>query len=81
MENPTINERIIYFDQNFCVVTKLPGENSQTDIPQVFKVEIESRLERKMDFIECPHRLDMPVSGVQIIAFNKQTFDFFTKNL
>lgn len=80
MENPTINERIIYFDQNFCVVTKLAGENSQTDIPIIFKDEIESRLEKKIDFIECPHRLDMPVSGVQIIAFNKTTFDFFTKN-
>ena len=80
MENPTINERIIYFDQNFCVVTKLAGENSQTDIPKIFKDEIESRLEKKIDFIECPHRLDMPVSGVQIIAFNKTTFDFFTKN-
>ena len=80
MENPTINERIIYFDQNFCVVTKLPGENSQTDIPKIFKDEIESRLEKKIDFIECPHRLDMPVSGVQIIAFNKTTFDLFTKN-
>ena len=80
MENPTINERIIYFDQNFCVVTKLAGENSQTDIPKIFKDEIESRLEKKIDFIECPHRLDIPVSGVQIIAFNKTTFDFFTKN-
>ena len=80
MENPTINERIIYFDQNFCVVTKLAGENSQTDIPKIFKDEIESRLEKKIDFIECPHRLDMPVSGVQIIAFNKTTFDFYTKN-
>lgn len=80
MENPTINERIIYFDQNFCVVTKLAGENSQTDIPKIFKDEIESRLEKKIDFIECPHRLDMPVSGVQIISFNKETFDFFTKN-
>lgn len=80
MENPTINERIIYFDQNFCVVTKLAGENSQTDIPKIFKDEIESRLEKKINFIECPHRLDMPVSGVQIIAFNKTTFDFFTKN-
>ena len=80
MENPTINERIIYFDQNFCVVTKLAGENSQTDIPKIFKDEIESRLEKKIDFIECPHRLDMPVSGVQIIAFNKTTFDLFTKN-
>ena len=80
MENPTINERIIYFDQNFCVVTKLAGENSQTDIPNIFKDEIESRLEKKIDFIECPHRLDIPVSGVQIIAFNKTTFYFFTKN-
>ena len=80
MENPTINERIIYFDQNFCVVTKLAGENSQTDIPKIFKDEIKSRLEKKIDFIECPHRLDMPVSGVQIIAFNKTTFYFFTKN-
>ena len=80
MEKPTINERIIYFDQNFCVVTKLAGENSQTDIPKIFKDEIESRLEKKIDFIECPHRLDMPVSGVQIIAFNKTTFDLFTKN-
>ena len=73
-------QRIIYLENDFCVVTKLAGENSQTDIPKIFKSEIESRLNKEMDFIECPHRLDMPVSGVQIIALNKETFNFFTQN-
>ena len=79
-ENLKISDRFIYFCQDFCVVTKLAGENSQTDIPKIFKSEIESKLNKKIDFIEVPHRLDMPVSGVQIIALNKETFDFFTKN-
>ena len=73
-------QRIIYLENDFCVVTKLAGENSQTDIPKIFKSEIESRLNKEIDFIECPHRLDMPVSGVQIIALNKETFNFFTQN-
>ena len=75
MDTLSIRERIIYFDQNFCVVTKLPGENSQSDIPRIFQNELENLLVKKIDFIECPHRLDMPVSGVQIISFNKETFD------
>ena len=75
-----VSQRIIYLENDFCVVTKLAGENSQTDIPKIFKYEIESRLNKEIDFIECPHRLDMPVSGVQIIALNKETFNFFTQN-
>ena len=33
-------QRIIYLENDFCVVTKLAGENSQTDIPKIFKSEI-----------------------------------------
>lgn len=79
-ESLKISDRFIYCSEDFCVVTKLAGENSQTDIPKIFKDEIESKLNKKIDFIECPHRLDMPVSGVQIIALNKETFNFFTQN-
>ena len=75
-----ISDRIIHLENDFCVVTKLAGENSQTDIPKIFKEEIEFKLNKKIDFIECPHRLDMPVSGVQIIALNKESFNFFTQN-
>ena len=75
-----ISDRIIHLENDFCVVTKLAGENSQTDISKIFKDEIEFKLNKKIDFIECPHRLDMPVSGVQIIALNKESFNFFTQN-
>lgn len=75
-----ISDRIIHLENDFCVVTKLAGENSQTDIPKIFKDEIEFKLNKKIDFIECPHRLDMPVSGIQIIALNKESFNFFTQN-
>ncbi len=79
-ESLKISDRFIHFSEDFCVVTKLAGENSQADIPKIFKGEIEHQLNKKIDFIECPHRLDMPVSGIQIIALNKETFNFFTQN-
>lgn len=74
-----MKNRIIYFDSEFCVVVKHAGENAETDIPQIFMEEIESRLGHSPEIISCPHRLDMPVSGIQIICFTKKCADFFTQ--
>lgn len=78
--NSDISSRIIYFDKEFCVVVKHALENAETDVPQIFKDEIEARLGYVPELIACPHRLDMPVAGVQIIAFTKKAADFFTQN-
>jgi len=74
-----MESRIIHFDTEYCVVVKHAGENAETDIPELFKDEITSRLGHKPELIACPHRLDMPVAGVQIICFTKKAADFFTQ--
>lgn len=74
-----MQSRIIHFDKEFCVVVKFPLENAETDVPEIFRDEITKRLGFNPEIIACPHRLDMPVSGVQIIAFTKKAADFFTQ--
>lgn len=74
-----MTSRILHFEKEYCVVVKHAGENAETDIPQLFKDEIYSRLGFTPELISCPHRLDMPVAGVQIIAFTKKAADFFTQ--
>ena len=83
MQQDDINSRILYFDKDFCVVTKFAGENSETDIPKIFHSEILERcgklgIKKNEIKIACPHRLDMCVSGVQIICFTKESFSFFS---
>ncbi len=73
-----LEERIIAFYEDFCVVVKHAGENAETDVPKLFEPVITQKLGRKPELIACPHRLDMPVSGVQIISFSKKNFEYFT---
>lgn len=78
MDKADLKSRLIHFDKEYCVVTKFPGENAESDIPCIFKNEIENKLGKTPELIESPHRLDMSVSGVQIIAFSKKAFQFYT---
>ncbi|MDD7416644.1 MAG: RNA pseudouridine synthase [Treponemataceae bacterium] len=73
-----LERRIIVFYDDFCIVTKYAGENAETDIPRIFEPVIKKKLGKEPEIISCPHRLDMPVGGVQIIAFTKKTFEYFT---
>lgn len=83
MDKNDFSSRIIHFDKDFCVVTKFAGENSQSEIPELFADEIKNRCRERGDkinikIIECPHRLDMCVSGVQIICFSEESLKFFS---
>lgn len=86
MEQTDLAGRIVHFDRDFCVVTKFAGENSQSDIPKIFQPEINRRLveneifsRKTPEVLECPHRLDMGVSGVQIICFSRFSLKFFSE--
>lgn len=73
----TLEERLIYCDDRFAVVNKIPGEMCSFDegkpdekfyIPVIFKNSIETYLNRKTECIECVNRVDRPVSGLVLLA-------------
>lgn len=78
----SLTERLLWCDERFAVVNKLPGEmcssedgtfNESLYIPQVFRNEIEKKLNRKPELIECVNRIDRPVSGIVLIALTENS--------
>lgn len=75
---------ILYFDDDIVIINKLQGlvceitEDKDSSIPLIYKPIIEEKLGHKVSLIECPHRLDKTVSGVQIIALNNEAFTNLT---
>ena len=74
------DKRIVYADQDFALVVKLAGEICQYDenakdnessLSLIVKPLLEERLEKKIDFCQCVHRLDRPVSGLCLIALSE----------
>ena len=77
------DNRIVYADQDFALVVKLAGEICQYDenakdnessLSLIVKPLLEERLEKKIDFCQCVHRLDRPVSGLCLIALSEKSF-------
>lgn len=80
-------KRIVYLDQDFALVVKLAGEICQYDenakdnessLSFIVKPLLEERLGKKIDFCQCVHRLDRPVSGLCLIALSEKSFTMFS---
>lgn len=78
----TLEERLIWCDERFAVVNKLPGEMCSSDdgkideksyIPLLFKDIIEKKLNTKTGIIECVNRIDRPVSGLVLLALSEDS--------
>lgn len=78
----SVEERLVFCNENFAVVNKIPGEVCSSDegkfdpafyVPDVFKAAIEAKLVKKPDLIECVNRIDRPVSGLVLLALNEDS--------
>lgn len=78
---PSVPQRVLFSDEHLMAVVKIPGEvcegKTAESIPVLFSEE------GKEDFVpphfmECPNRLDKPVSGVQLIARNPSSLAFLS---
>lgn len=72
---------IIYLDNYFSVVLKQSGEICQTqdikfDLAKIILPFAQKKLGFNLDFCQCVNRLDQPVTGLCVVAFNQ---DIFTK--
>lgn len=70
----SLEKRILYSDENFAIVMKLPGEICE-DVPEQLKKSNEAQYYLPEIFgkyfntkVYCVHRLDRPVSGLCVIA-------------
>lgn len=77
---------ILYCDEYFAVVYKATGlvcefYEKEDSLPFLYKSILEDYLHKKLDFIQCPHRLDKPVSGIVLIAFTKEIFTLFQQEM
>ena len=81
----TLENRILYIDDDVVVVNKLPGEvcsfvdgeksGDAPYLPDVFRATVAktgSTSDSHREFLECVHRIDRPVSGCVVMARNKR---------
>lgn len=76
--------RILYHDSAFAVVNKLVGEiceSSGNDAPvsKILRPALEKELGKELPYIQAVHRIDRPVSGCLLLAFDRNTANFFTE--
>lgn len=78
----SIEERLIFCNDCFAVVNKIPGEMCSSDdgkldekyyIPFLFKPVIEKHLSKQIEIIECVNRIDRPVSGIVLLALSYES--------
>lgn len=78
----SLEERLIFCDERFAVINKLPGEVCSSEegkidasyyIPEVFKTVIERKLAKSPERIECVNRIDRPVSGLVLVALSDES--------
>lgn len=75
--------RVVYADDGFAVVMKLCGELCEAGVsksgldgdgdfylPRLIRPVLEKRLGHRVDFCECVHRLDRPVTGLCVLALD-----------
>lgn len=75
--------RILYCDSSFAVVNKLVGEICEdgdigSSVSQTVRTTLEDMLGRALPYLQAVHRIDRPVSGCLVLAFDRQTAAFFT---
>jgi 23S rRNA pseudouridine1911/1915/1917 synthase len=75
-----LNERILYHDEFLAVVYKRIGEVCENDandkklsLVENLRASLESAAGKKLPELEAVHRIDQPVSGCVILAFDKLT--------
>jgi 23S rRNA pseudouridine1911/1915/1917 synthase len=73
-------ERVLYLDDRFAVVNKKIGEicesvadDQSLSLVTVFRPGLEEALGRTLPVLECAHRIDQPVSGCVVLAFDQDT--------
>lgn len=76
----SVESRLIYCNENFALVNKLPGEMCSFDegkadkrfyIPEIFKSIISKRINKTPECVECVNRIDRPVSGLVLLAVSE----------
>jgi 23S rRNA pseudouridine1911/1915/1917 synthase len=79
-EQTVSNGRILYQDDCLAVVYKNIGEVCENDakdeklsLVENLRAELESAAGRKLPDLEAVHRIDQPVSGCVILAFDRKT--------
>ncbi len=78
---PAVSERLLYSDPAILCVLKIPGEvcegKTKESLPVVFSSESLATMVPPF-FLECPNRLDKPVSGIQIICRSPESLAFLS---
>lgn len=81
VELPPPSQRIIYADSHILAVLKVAGEicegKTSESLAVIFANEALETLVKPF-FLECPNRLDKPVSGIQLLARNEQSLAFLS---
>lgn len=77
-----LDDRLLFCNDAFAVINKVAGEICSSDegeideqfyVPEIFRPEIEKKLSRKPDVIECVNRIDRPVSGIVLLALTEES--------
>lgn len=73
-------ERVLYIDEYMAVVSKKIGEICETEVTDVslslienMRKSLEAYAGKALPDIEAVHRIDQPVSGCVLLAFDKST--------
>ncbi|HNX60925.1 MAG TPA: RNA pseudouridine synthase [Spirochaetota bacterium] len=79
MDNEITNDRILYRDEYLAVVYKMIGEVCENDAKDVklslvenMRAVLESAASRALPELESVHRIDQPVSGCVLLAFDRK---------
>ncbi|HOS30786.1 MAG TPA: RluA family pseudouridine synthase [Treponemataceae bacterium] len=79
---PSVPQRLIYADSRLLAVLKIAGEicegKTSESLPVIFAKEAADTLVAPF-FLECPNRLDKPVSGIQVIARDVEALSFLSE--
>ena len=79
MSNEILDDRILYRDDSLAVVYKKIGEVCENDAKDVslslvenMRSALEAAAGRKLPDLEAVHRIDQPVSGCVLLAFDRK---------
>lgn len=80
----TTDTRILYHDSGFAVVNKLVGEicesgGNDAPVSEILRPALEMKLDKKIPYIHAVHRIDRPVSGCLLLAFDRNRAAFFNE--
>lgn len=83
MNHEVCSPRIVYAEEDFAVVVKLAGEICESNAENEcdgfslawnVKPLLEKKLQKKISFCQCVHRLDRPVCGLCLVALCPDSF-------